>query len=69
MSKPLEKSSTLKEEHAALQNNTFLNLVCFTNPGADPDPAEQNQCGAGSTTLRLIQNVLHYLLASTPNHS
>jgi hypothetical protein len=49
-----KKPPTLKREHLALQNNTFLHFYMAILVHIDPDPADQNQWGSlrtGSTTL------------------
>jgi hypothetical protein len=53
-SKLQEKPLALKREQPTLQNMKFhsLFLLLWENFALlDPDPAEQNQCGSGSTTL------------------
>ncbi len=53
-----EKSSSLKKEHLALKNFNFLHFcgsfsafrIRIRIPNADPDPADQNECGSGSAT-------------------
>jgi hypothetical protein len=38
----------MKDEHSL----TFF-FICRSHLDTDPDPAVQNQCGSGSTTLQL----------------
>jgi hypothetical protein len=50
------KSSSLKKEHLALKNLNFPHFcgsfwaIRIRIPNADPDPADQNECGSGSAT-------------------
>ncbi len=54
-----KKSSSLKREHLSLKNLNYLHFcgsfwpswIRIRIPNADPDPADQNECGSGSTTL------------------
>jgi hypothetical protein len=63
-------SSSLKSEHLTLQIQNF-NFLYFCGsfrpswirirtriPNEDPDPADRNECGSGSTTLALITDFL-----------
>jgi hypothetical protein len=57
-----KKSSSLSSGHLAIQNMNFLHFSQFSGsfwpswiriciPNVDPDPADYNECGSGSTTL------------------
>jgi hypothetical protein len=58
-SKLQEKFSSLKREHLALQNMNFFHFcgsfcpswIRIRIPNADPDSANQNECGSRSTIL------------------
>jgi hypothetical protein len=56
-SKLQEKQSALKREHTALKSQNhetsppFFPFLWVIFDLQDPDPADQNQCGSGSTTM------------------
>jgi hypothetical protein len=51
-----KKLSSLKREHLALQNFTFVGYFALLDP--DPDPADQNECRSGSATLPITDLAL-----------
>ncbi len=62
----LQKSSSLKREHQAIQNLNFLLHFCesfwpswIRIPILNADPTEQNECGSGSATLVTAYVLVH----------